>query len=167
MPWQTRKRSTMRPDRKVVVDASVLVGLINPLDHRRIQAIGLRAVLLATGVELIYFDCVAAEAVSAVVRRLEEKGRSEEVKAMLDRLREHVPDTSISWILPDVPRLYTEALGLIRASSGALNFNDALIALACRERGIKAIASFDGDFDQVSWLRRLSLPEDLETKRKK
>jgi len=44
-----------------------------------------------------------------------------------------------------------------------LNFNDALIALACRERDIKAIASFDGDFDQVDWLRRLSTPEDIKT----
>jgi predicted nucleic acid-binding protein len=64
--------------------------------------------------------------------------------------------------LPDAPRLYPEIIALIRSSSGVLNFNDALIALACRERGIEAIASFDGDFDQVDWLRRLSRPEDLE-----
>jgi predicted nucleic acid-binding protein len=44
-----------------------------------------------------------------------------------------------------------------------LNFNDALIALACRERSIPAIASFDPDFDQVSWLRRLARPDDLTT----
>jgi predicted nucleic acid-binding protein len=42
-----------------------------------------------------------------------------------------------------------------------LNFNDALLALACRERNIPAIASFDADFDQVSWLRRLATPVDL------
>jgi predicted nucleic acid-binding protein len=42
--------------------------------------------------------------------------------------------------------------------SCALNFHDALIALACRERDIPAIASFDADFDQVPWLRRLSAP---------
>ncbi len=46
-------------------------------------------------------------------------------------------------------------------SIGALNFNDALIALACRERGIPSIASFDADFDQVPWLRRLARPEDV------
>jgi predicted nucleic acid-binding protein len=46
-------------------------------------------------------------------------------------------------------------------SSGTLNFNDALIALACRERGIPAIASFDADFDQVPWLRRLARPQVL------
>jgi predicted nucleic acid-binding protein len=39
-----------------------------------------------------------------------------------------------------------------------LNFNDALISLACRERNIPAIASFDADFDQVAWLHRLATP---------
>jgi predicted nucleic acid-binding protein len=47
-----------------------------------------------------------------------------------------------------------------RATNGALNFNDALIALACREREIPTIASFDADFDQITWLR-LAHPEDL------
>jgi len=69
----------------------------------------------------------------------------------------------ITWIMPDAPRLYAEALALMRLSAGALNFNDALIALACRERGILAIASFDPDFDQVCWLRRLARPDDLTT----
>lgn len=49
----------------------------------------------------------------------------------------------------------------MRTSEGALNFNDALIALACRERNIPAIASFDSDFDTIEWLQRLSQPEDL------
>jgi predicted nucleic acid-binding protein len=52
-------------------------------------------------------------------------------------------------------------LDLIRSSSGELNFNDALIALACRERGIPAIASFDADFDQIPWLQRIARPEDI------
>ncbi|OQY44497.1 MAG: hypothetical protein B6242_12555 [Anaerolineaceae bacterium 4572_78] len=36
---------------------------------------------------------------------------------------------------------------------GSLNFNDTLIALACRERDILQIASFDKDFDQIKWLQ--------------
>ncbi|MBI5350287.1 MAG: PIN domain-containing protein, partial [Chloroflexi bacterium] len=42
-----------------------------------------------------------------------------------------------------------------------LSFNDALIALACRERDVPAIVSFDADFDQVKWLKRLARPEDV------
>ena len=146
---------------KITIDSSVLVGLINPHNLRRDRAIALRDGLLASGAELFYFDCVAAETVSVAARRLHEKGRSDEVESLLDRLDAQVPGDTITWILPDVPRLYPEVLDLIRSSSGALNFNDALIALACRERGIPAIASFDADFDQIVWLRRLARPEDL------
>lgn len=39
------------------------------------------------------------------------------------------------------------------------------MALACRERGIPAIASFDADFDRVTWLRRLSRPTDVGPQR--
>jgi predicted nucleic acid-binding protein len=80
---------------------------------------------------------------------------------LFDRLDAQVPRDTITWILPDVPHLHPEALDLMHSSSGALNFNDALIALACRERGIPAIASFDADFDHVPWLRRLAWPEDV------
>jgi len=146
---------------KVAVDTSVLVGLINPRDHRRSEAMVLHDSLIAASVELVYFDCVAAEAISVVARRLEEKRRSKEVKATLDNLERQVPEDSICWILPEVPRLFKEILEIICSSSGGLNFNDALIALACRERGIEAIASFDADFDQVAWLQRLALPEDV------
>lgn len=148
---------------EVVIDSSVLVGLLVPNDHRHTQAVALWDSIKANGHTGIYFDCVAAETISTSIRRLEERGLSTEVPTFLDRLNAHMPDSTITWILPDVHKLYTEVLSLISASAGALNFNDALIALACRERGIAAIASFDGDFDQVTWLHRLSTPEDLKT----
>ncbi|MFQ6016157.1 MAG: hypothetical protein ACE5NP_12040 [Anaerolineae bacterium] len=86
---------------KVAVDSSVLVALVNPRDRWRDQALALRDALLATGAELLYFDCVATEALSAAVRRLHEKGRSADVEALLDRLNAQVPDETITWILPD------------------------------------------------------------------
>jgi predicted nucleic acid-binding protein len=145
----------------VAIDSSVLVALLVPNDLWHEQAVVLWEAIKAEGHVGFYFDCVAAESVSAAARRLHEKGLSAEVETLLDRLNAQVPRDTITWILPDAPRLYPEALDLIRSSSGALNFNDALIALACRERGIPAIASFDDDFDAVAWLRRLARPEDL------
>jgi len=138
-----------------------LVALINPRDLWRDQALALENALLAKSGKLFYFDCVVAEAISVAARRLHEKNLAAEVGALLDRLNARVPPETITWILPDAPRLYAEALALMRSSAGALNFNDALIALACRERSIPAIASFDPDFDQVSWLRRLARPDDM------
>ena len=146
---------------QVAIDASILVALLNPHDAWHAQAITLRDALIAAGLTPMYFDCVTAEAISAVARRLHEKGRGAQVPDMLARLENQVPQNLITWIFPDVPHLYPHALELIRASAGELNFNDALIALACRERNIPAIASFDPDFDQVDWLKRLAVATDI------
>ncbi len=110
---------------------------------------------------MIYFDCVIAEAISAVARRLHEKGRGGETADLLQRLEARMPRAAITWILPDVPRLYAETLELIRSSSGELNLNDALIALACRERSISMLASFEPDFDRLVWLKRVTAPTDV------
>ena len=146
---------------RVVIDSSVLVALIDPRDLWRERAVALYNALLAADAVPLYLDCVVAEAVSAASRRLHEKGRAGEVSLLLDRLNRQVSRETLTWILPGVPDLYSQALDLIRSSSGELSFNDALIALACRERGIPAIASFDADFDQVPWLQRIARPEDI------
>jgi len=150
---------------QIAIDTSVLVALLNPRDVWHTQALALQDALLAANITPVYFDCAAAEAISAAARRLREKGRVAEVQALLDRLNGQVPFDTLTWILPDVPALYPQVLDLIRTSSGELNFNDALIALSCRERGILAIASFDPDFDQVPWLKRVSAPTDVHTGR--
>jgi predicted nucleic acid-binding protein len=146
---------------RAAIDSSVLVALLNPRDMWRAQALSLQDALLDAGATPVYFDCVAAEAISAATRRLYEKGRVAEVGALLDRLSAQVPPDMLTWILPDVPRVYAQVLGLIRSSSGELNFHDALVALACRERGIPTIASFDPDFDRVPWLKRLATSADV------
>jgi predicted nucleic acid-binding protein len=61
----------------------------------------------------------------------------------------------------EIQRLYPEILALVREHHGELNFHDALIALACRELDIPYIASFDRDFDRVSWLTRIDTPTHL------
>lgn len=58
-------------------------------------------------------------------------------------------------------RIANEIVALVEHSGGELNFNDALIALACRDRNIPYLASFDADFDQIAWLKRLARPDQL------
>ncbi len=146
---------------QIALDSSVLVGLLNPGDVWHAQASALQSAFLNSEAEVIYFDCAIAEAISAVARRLHEKGRGDEVADLVQRLEVQTPREAITWILPDVPRLYAKTLELIKASSGELNFNDALIALACRERGISFLASFDPDFDRLAWLKRVAKPIDV------
>ncbi len=106
----------------------MLVALLVPNDLWHEQAVTLWEAIKAAGHTGLYFDCVVAESVSAAVRRLHEKGRADKVEALLDRLDEQAPKEIVTWILSDAPRLYPGALELIRSSSGAMNFNDALIA---------------------------------------
>jgi predicted nucleic acid-binding protein len=72
----------------------------------------------------------------------------------LDKLQAQVPENLITWITLDTQRYYDRIVAFVRHTQGRLNFHDAHIALACQELGIEMILSFDGDFDEVSWLRR-------------
>jgi predicted nucleic acid-binding protein len=146
---------------RILIDTSVVVALLLPMDSLHAKAVALWDAIKRGKHAPVHTDCVAAEAVSAATRRLFEKGRSVEVGEFLDRVEEHIRIEDVNWVLRHTQRLYPDILALIRSSRGALNFNDALIALVCRESGIPAIASFDADFDQLPWLRRLAQPSDL------
>lgn len=102
-----------------------------------------------------------AETISTATRRLRERKRITEIDPFLDRTATNFPPEVLTWISSDTPLLYSEILSLIRSSRGEMNFNDALVALSCRERGIRFIASFDSDFDRLAWLKRLWQPGDV------
>jgi len=148
---------------RIAIDTSVLIGLLDSQDIWHVPAVSLQEAIVAARLGPVYFDCTLAEAISTMARRLREKHRETELSRLLDRLSAEFPAEAITWILPDVPRLYDRVMELTRASAGELNFNDGLIALACRERQISALASFDRDFDKIPWLMRVAKPENVET----
>nr|MBA3533058.1 PIN domain-containing protein [Ardenticatenales bacterium] len=121
----------------------------------------LQTALMAKEAKVVLFDCVLAEAISTLARRVHEKRRTADLDLILHSLQSQYPLESVAWLFPEVPRVYPDIIELVRTSQGELNFNDALIALACRERGISYLASFDRDFDQVAWLNRVSQAADL------
>ena len=145
----------------ISIDTSVTVGLLDSRDHWHSAAISLQAALIGSGFAPVYFDCVVTEAVSTLARRLRERRREIELPSLWNLLATALPEDTLTWVLPDVPRLYGQIMDLTRTSEGELNFNDGLIALACRERHIEALASFDRDFDRLSWLKRVSTPEEV------
>lgn len=148
-------------DTHLALDTSVLLGLFDSQDLWHTQATALVDALERADRTLFYFDCVLAEMISALARRLHEKRREADLDDLLSEIMARCPPERITWILPDVPALYVETIDHVRASGGELNFNDALIALSCRNRGISHIVSFDQDFDQVAWLQRVAQPDDL------
>ena len=147
---------------KAIVDSNFIIALVDKKDKWREQALTLQNALKNQYAELIYLDCIINETISVVGRRLEEKGRSDEFETVLEKIEEIVPPENITWIYPEVRRLYREILNVVKAYNGSLNFHDALIIVAAKEMKTTSIVSFDKDFDQVEGIKRIKKPSDLK-----
>jgi len=145
---------------RIGLDTNLVIGMLDEQDVWHTPTRELLAALEARDFEPVVFDCVLAEAISTLARRLLEKRRAAQLPALLAQLKAGFPTRSILWLYPDLPSLYDQVVALVEQTDGALNFNDALIALSCRNRNITFLASFDADFDRVDWLRRISSVED-------
>jgi predicted nucleic acid-binding protein len=138
-----------------VIDANVLIGLLDDQDKWHDTTIALRDELNKAKAKLVYFDCVINETVSVLARRTREQGRPEQLDALLNRLDRLIPVSNITWSSGEIKRLYPEILELVHSSAGRLNFHDALIGLLCREQSVSVLVSFDRDFDELDWLTRI------------
>ncbi len=161
MRLQIRKLSTMAIT-TVCVDTNVIVALANTYDKWHDRSVAIRNALLAAEVQLVYFDCVINEAIGVIGRRAEEQGRSDQFGRLMDYLLAFVPESSLTWITGSAQRLFPTIIELCRLHQGKLNFHDALMSLACQELGINTIVSFDGDFDALGWLQRISHASQIE-----
>ena len=108
---------------------------------------------------LVYCDSVLNETISVLARRAQEQRRVDQFAGLINALLTEVPTDILVWLSSETQRLYDQVIELVRSTSGALNFHDALIALGCQLLGIEVIASFDSDFDQIAWLTRVGTPE--------
>ena len=143
---------------KAILDSSFLVALIDEKDKWRNTAVLIQKALKKKKARLVYLDCAVNEMISVIARRLEEKGRSQEFTLALQKMEQAIPAKRITWMYPEVRRLYPEILIIIKEHEGKLNFHDALMVLAAREMDIPHIVSFDQDFDEVEGIERIGKP---------
>jgi len=143
---------------KAILDSSFLVALIDEKDKWRNTAVLIQKALKKKRARLVYLDCAVKEMISVIARRLEEKGRSQEFTLALQKMEQAIPAERITWMYPEVRRLYPEILVVIKEHEGKLNFHDALMVLAAREMDIPHIVSFDQDFDEVEGIERIGKP---------
>lgn len=143
---------------KAILDSSFLVALIDEKDKWRNTAVLIQKALKKKKARLVYLDCAVNEMISVIAWRLEEKGRSQEFTLALQKMEQAIPAERITWMYPEVRRLYPEILVVIKEHEGKLNFHDALILLAAREMDIPHIVSFDQDFDEVEGIERIGKP---------
>ncbi len=146
---------------KVGLDTSFVIGLLDEQDVWHSPAKLLQDVLDSKDCRTFIFDCVLAEVISTLARRTHEKRRSTDFSELTARIKNRFPTKVITWLYPDLPGMFDSVTALVEQSGGELNFNDALIAISCQQRGIPYLASFDSDFDRVNKLTRISSPDDL------
>jgi len=143
---------------KAILDSSFLVALIDEKDKWRNTAVLIQKALKKKKARLVYLDCAVNEMIRVIARRLEEKGRSQEFTSALQKMEQAIPAKRITWMYPEVRRLYPEILIVIKEHEGKLNFHDALMVIAAREMDIPHIVSFDQDFDEVEGIERIGKP---------
>ena len=88
----------MNPSKRVVLDTSVIVGLIDSRDVWHCAAIAFRDALKVVRAETVYFDCIVNETISVLARRAKERKRHSEFADLLARLTSQVSEESITWI---------------------------------------------------------------------
>lgn len=145
-----------------VIDANVLLALIDEKDKWHPRASVLARALRENNWKIIYLDCVLNEVVSVLGRRLEERKEPKSFRNFLEILEDLVPESQIEWVYPDVPALYSNIMKMIKENEGRLNFHDALISLFMKEQGLEHIVSFDTDFDEVKKVNRIDNEKEIK-----
>jgi predicted nucleic acid-binding protein len=146
---------------QVALDASFIVALLDEKDLWHPAALQLLSPLETPGFKQFAFDCVLSEVVSTLARRVRERRRDADLSKLIEEIGRRFPRSLLTWVYPDLETLYDNVIELVKDTAGELNFNDALIALACQTRSIPFLVSFDADFDQITWLKRVNKPTDL------
>ena len=136
---------------EVVLDASVVVAILDASDVFAARAHALRRRLLAEGHTLVHLDFLLAEAVTVLSRRVSDAA----VLGMgLAQVRQWFEDGEVSFV-EDRALIFSDVLGVVLATAGRLSFNDASLVVLQREGAIGDVASFDTGLGVVSDFRRV------------
>ena len=148
--------------RRLCLDTNYLVSLFDDTDLWYSRASEIRGLLRQNPVAVAYFDCVLNELFAVLARRSRERGTPEAFPALMDRVLQAIPETTVTWLYPYLPLWYGRCQDIMRESQGRLNFHDALIVVAMQELGFSALLSFDAGFDEVASINRLGSTNEVE-----
>jgi len=130
----------------VVLDANVLVGLLDQNDSLHQHATELLAQMQGRGDQPVMLDVMVAETVSALCRR----AYAAKIVAARPRtcsrpIHAWLEAGLVTFVHDAVAELFEEIVDATEASGGILNFNDAALVLLQREGTIGDVATFDAN----------------------
>jgi predicted nucleic acid-binding protein len=141
----------------VVLDANVLVGLLDGNDVLAPRAAELLTRLKAGGFRPVLLDICVGEAVSVICRRSQQrKTNPPDLSAAIATIHAAIARGEIRFIAKESERLLPEILRIVEATRSIVNFNDALLVALQRAGDIEDVASFDHGLDAASGFRRIS-----------
>jgi len=140
----------------VVLDANVIVGWLDDKDALHERAKALTFQLKLDGAMPVLVDFLVAEAVSVFTRRARERKAPQQLRTLLATTRSW--EQQILPLVASTSRLWGAVHDVIDASSGRLNFNDALLVLLQAERWIGTVATFDEGFRDFPGFKHIGLP---------
>ena len=141
----------------VALDANVLVAWLDSADALHSRAKDLLDRLRSAGDAPVFLDVCVAEAVSVTCRRARErKTRAPDLGAFLDVVVKLHGRGEITFVATLMETRFDDVLGVVRATSGVLNVNDALLVVLQRDGEIGDLALFDAGFDVIVGFRRRS-----------
>jgi predicted nucleic acid-binding protein len=123
----------------VVVDTSVVVGLVDRRDSQAAPATALMEALTSRGVRSILLDCVVVEVVGVICRRAAERRAPDPVPAFARMF----PRERVSLAYHVLHDRWSQILDEVQASGGAVNAHDVLILDYARRTGIPYLATLD------------------------
>jgi predicted nucleic acid-binding protein len=130
----------------IVLDANVLVGLLDKDDSLNARARELVHRIRSAGDETVTLDFVAAEAVSVLCRRATERKRNvPDLAEILTEVHRWYDDEEIEFVQRELEALFPKVLDVIGQSGGKLNFNDASLVVLQRQGIIGDVATFDAN----------------------
>ena len=142
---------------EVVIDANVLVGLLDEHDTLFAAATALLTRLNADGHVPLVLYVLIGEAVSVLCRRaVERKANPPDLGRALAKVRQWLNDGEVAYVGADYERLLSAILDVIDETGGKVNVNDALLVVLQREGSIGDVASFDAKLDSAAGFHRVS-----------
>jgi len=141
----------------VALDTNVLVAYLDEGDVHHSRAHALVERLEQDGHHLVLLDVCVGEAVSVVCRRARERKVSPpDLPRFLASVRRWREQEELTWTGGACERLFDAIVKTVEDTSGALNFNDALLVAVHRDGFFDHLASFDVAFDRIEGFPRLS-----------
>lgn len=141
----------------VVLDANVLVGLLDRSDSLHQRAADLLGRIQRDGGRPVMLDIMIAEMVSALCRRAtQRKANPPDLAHVRDQVHGWLDAGVVTFVHDAVAEMFEEIVDAAEESGGILNFNDAALVLLQREGTIDDVATFDANLAGTAAFRSIT-----------